>query len=81
MPTVMTKKTISSRDPVDWITGALVVIGALNWGLFGLVQFNLVDAVFGSGTSAARIVYILVGLAGLYMLVRLFVPVRQRESV
>jgi uncharacterized membrane protein YuzA (DUF378 family) len=51
--------------PVHWIALALVVVGAVNWGLVGLFQFDLVAALFG-GQSAplARIVYSLVGVAG-----------------
>ncbi len=43
----------------------LMVIGALNWGLVGLFNFNLVSAIFGDGVLA-DIVYIIVGLAGIY---------------
>jgi len=46
-----------------WI---LVVIGAINWGLVGFFNFNLVDAIFGAGSIVARIIYALVGLAGLW---------------
>lgn len=46
---------------------ALIVVGALNWGLWGAFQFDLVAALFGGNTSVlSRIVYSLVGLAGLY---------------
>ena len=43
----------------------LVVIGALNWGLVGFFNYNLVGAIFGDATLMSRIVYALVGLAGL----------------
>jgi len=43
-----------------------VIIGAINWGLVGLFEFNLVAAIFGEVPVIERIVYILVGLAGLY---------------
>jgi uncharacterized membrane protein YuzA (DUF378 family) len=47
----------------------LIVVGAVNWGLWGFFQFDLVAALFGGNTSAlSRIVYGLVGLAGLYSL-------------
>lgn len=46
----------------------LAVIGALNWGLIGLFQFNLVAWIFGDMTLASRIVYTLVGVSGLYLL-------------
>jgi len=55
------------------ISLALVVIGALNWGLIGFFGSDLVAAVFGgSFTAGARIVYALVGLAGLVCLAPLF---------
>ena len=45
----------------------LIVVGAVNWGLWGFFQFDLVAALFGGNTSVlSRIVYSLVGLAGLY---------------
>jgi hypothetical protein len=42
----------------------LVVIGALNWGLVGLLNFNLVEALFGSWPWLVMLVYVLVGLSG-----------------
>lgn len=53
---------------VDTISLVLVIIGGLNWGLVGLLQYNLVEAILGATTLAA-IVYILVGLAAVYMAV------------
>ena len=48
----------------------LVVVGALNWGLVGLAQFDLVAALFGGQSAvASRIVYALVGLAGVVLAV------------
>lgn len=55
----------------------LVVIGAINWGLIGIFGFNLVAAIFGTsyaGMAVQRVIYALVGLAGVYgiwMLTRL----------
>lgn len=51
---------------VNIIALILVIIGALNWGLVGLFEFNLVDFLFGVGSILARIVYSLVGIAGLW---------------
>lgn len=45
----------------------LVVIGAINWGLVGLFSLDLVALIFGSVPVLARLVYILVGLAGVYV--------------
>jgi uncharacterized protein len=80
MQTVTSKGTLAPRrDPADWIAGALVVIGAINWGLLGAVNIDLVASIFGPGTPGARIVYVLVGLAGIYVLVRAFMPPRERR--
>jgi len=61
---------------VDLITLVLIIVGALNWGLVGAFQFNLVTAIFGVG-AISNIVFILVGVAGVYQLVRLFSAPRQ----
>lgn len=55
----------------DWTSFGLVMLGALNWGLVGIFHFNLVAAILGDGTSAARVVYILVALAAVYWIVGL----------
>lgn len=44
----------------------LVIIGAINWGLIGFFQFDLVATLFGTMSAFSRIVYALVGIAGLY---------------
>ena len=43
----------------------ITIIGAINWGLIGLFNFNLVDTLFGIGSVLSSIVYILVGICGL----------------
>ena len=43
----------------------LTIIGAINWGLIGIFDFNLVDAIFGGMEALERIIYTLVGIAGL----------------
>ena len=54
------------------VMGALAIIGALNWGLIGIANVNLVEQVLGH-TALTRIVYILVGLSGLALLASYFV--------
>ena len=44
----------------------LVIIGAINWGLVGLLNMDLVATLFGAGSGIARLVYVLVGLSGVY---------------
>lgn len=55
----------------------LTIIGAINWGLIGFFQFDLVASIFGGGSQSAafaRIIYALVGIAGLVNLGLLFKP-------
>lgn len=55
--------------PFDWIALTLVIIGAINWGLIGFFQFDLVATIFGgTGFWLTRVIYALVGIAGLYSL-------------
>lgn len=55
--------------PFDWTALTLVIIGAINWGLIGFFQFDLVATLFGGMDSwVSRIVYAIVGIAGLYTL-------------
>ena len=48
------------------------IIGAINWGLVGLLDFNLVDALFGAGTVLTRLIYSIVGITGLVNIGMLF---------
>ncbi len=50
------------------ISLVLVIVGGLNWGLLGLLEFDLVAAIFGSMSVISRVVYVLVGLAALVMI-------------
>jgi uncharacterized protein len=50
---------------IDVLDAVLVIVAALNWGLFGTVRFDLVHALLGS-TILSAIVYSLVGVAGVY---------------
>ncbi len=65
-----TTRSTNKTDIISKILLALAIIGAVNWGLIGFFNFNLVDAIFGGGaaettSTGSRIVYALVGLAGL----------------
>lgn len=44
----------------------LVIIGGINWGLVGLFDYNLVDALFGTMSWFSRTIYVLVGIAAIY---------------
>ena len=53
---------------IDLVAILLVAVGGLNWGLVGLMNLNLVAAIFGDASMASRAVYALVGLSALYVL-------------
>ncbi len=59
-----------SMKKLDVLAGALLVIGAVNWGMVGIFHFDLVAAIvgrrFGEVTPISSAIYILVGLAGAY---------------
>ena len=57
---------------IDTIALVLIIIGAINWGLVGIFNFNLVDAIFGAMSVISRIIYILVGISGLWAIKLLF---------
>lgn len=61
----------------DWIAFVLMIVGAVNWGLVGAFGLDLVALLFGEMTMASRVVYILVGIAGLYGLT---MPMRLRRT-
>ena len=58
----------SKMCPVHKLSFCLVVVGALNWGLVGAFNFNLVNTLVGSWPTVERVVYVLVGLAAVAML-------------
>ena len=58
---------------IDKIALALIIIGAINWGLIGIFNFNLVDTIFGAMSIISKIIYILVGISGLWAIRLLFV--------
>ena len=55
-------------DIASWV---LTTIGALNWGLVGAFNYNVVSMLLGVGSMPTRIVYVLVGLAGVWSLVHM----------
>ncbi|MFB1051437.1 DUF378 domain-containing protein [Paraliobacillus sp. JSM ZJ581] len=70
-------------NAIQRITLLLVIVGAINWGLIGLFQFDLVAAIFGGGEQSgafARIIYTLVGISGLVCISLLFKPSEEIAS-
>ncbi len=65
---------------IDVLAVVLLIVGGINWGLVGLLQFDLVAAIFGPMSALARIVYTVVGFAALFRLVVLLAAPRQLAS-
>lgn len=57
---------------------ALTIVGALNWGLIGLFQYDLVAAIFGQMTMITRTVYTLVGIAAIVNVMLFFVDLDRK---
>ena len=55
-----------AMSALDYLAMALLIIGGLNWALVGLFEVDMVATIFGPDSPAARLVYVLVGLAALY---------------
>lgn len=53
---------------LDYTALAVTIIGAVNWGLIGFFNFNLVGFLFGYESWLSRIIYMLVGICGLYLI-------------
>lgn len=52
---------------LDLVAIVLVIVGGLNWGLVGALNFDLVATLFGAGSALAKIVYVVVGLSAIYL--------------
>jgi uncharacterized membrane protein YuzA (DUF378 family) len=64
---------------LTWLAQLLVIVGALNWGLIGFFNFDLVAALFGGQTAMlSRVVYSLVGISGI-IAISLLMRVGDRE--
>ena len=57
---------------VCMIVAGLVILGAINWGLIGIFGLNLVGKLFGEWSILSRIIYILIGVAGVIKLITCF---------
>lgn len=53
---------LNTKQLVGWV----LILGAVNWGLVGLLNINLVETIFGLGSILTKVVYSLIGLAGVY---------------
>lgn len=55
------------KNIVYWVTLIMVIVGGLNWGLVGALNFDLVASLLGHMSMLSRAVYILVGLSAIYV--------------
>ncbi len=63
---------------VETVGMLLVIVGALNWGLWGLLNLNVVEMLLGAWPTVVKVVYILVGLAGLWLLYDWYVKMSKK---
>ena len=56
------------------------IIGGINWGLVGIFDYNLVEAIFGSGSVVTRIIYIVVAVSALINILLLFMPIDENKD-
>lgn len=56
---------------LEWAAWVFTVIGAVNWGLYGVLQLDMVQAVFGTSPPLARLAYMLMGVSGAYWAARM----------
>ena len=61
---------------VQKVALVFTIIGAINWGLIGIFDFNLVESLFGVASFVSRAIYTLVGVAGLINIMILFMELR-----
>jgi uncharacterized membrane protein YuzA (DUF378 family) len=68
-----------AMSAVDYIAMALLIVGGLNWAMVGLLDVDVVATLFGAGSPASRLVYVLVGIAALYSIYTAAKMGRQRH--
>ncbi len=60
---------VRNLSALDWIAVILVIVGGLNWGLIGIFSWDLIAVIFGAMSTISQVVYILVGIAAVYLAV------------
>lgn len=56
----------TKMNVLDWTAMVITIIGGLNWGLVGLINYDIIETIFGIQTPVTRVIYVVVGLAALY---------------
>jgi len=57
----------------------ITIIGAINWGLIGIFDYNLVSSLFGANSAFTKVIYTLVGIAGLINIGLLFMDIEEHK--
>lgn len=65
---------------LEKIALVFTIIGGINWGLVGIFDFNLVEAIFGAGSVVTRIIYIVVAVSALINILLLFMPLDENRE-
>lgn len=65
---------------LEKIALVFTIIGGINWGLVGIFDFNLVEAIFGVGSIVTRIIYIVVAVSALINILLLFMPLDENRE-
>ncbi len=65
---------------LEKIALVFTIIGGINWGLVGIFDFNLVEAIFGVGNVVTRIIYIVVAVSALINILLLFMPLDENRE-
>jgi hypothetical protein len=55
-------------NALDWIAFVLLVVGGINWGLIGIFEFDLIEAIFGELLIMSEVIYALIGISALYQI-------------
>ena len=71
------KETDWSLNPADAVALVLLILGAINWGLVGIFNYNIVSALFGNLNMLERAIYIIVGIAGIWSIIELSMHLHQ----
>ena len=66
---------------LEKIALVFTIIGGLNWGLVGIFDYNLVEAIFGVGSVVTRIVYIVVAVSSIINILLLFLPLSENTEM
>ena len=65
---------------LEKIALVFTIIGGINWGLVGIFDYNLVEAIFGAGSVVTRIIYIVVAVSALINILLLFMPLDEKRE-